>query len=95
MNGHKIILAHVNTERTTKLLADNNEYVFRVQRQATKYTISTAIQEVFKVKVDSVRTMVVPGKMKRIRYKAGKTSAWKKAIVRLKAGQTITIFDNV
>lgn len=95
MNGHKIILSHVNTERTTKLLELNNEYVFRVERKANKYSISKAIQEVFKVKVDSVRTMVVPGKMKRVRYKAGKTSAWKKAIVRLKAGETITIFDNV
>ena len=95
MNGHKIILAHINTERTTKLLELNNEYIFRVERKANKYSISKAIQEVFKVKVDSVRTMVVPGKMKRVRYKAGKTSAWKKAIVRLKAGETITIFDNV
>lgn len=95
MNAHKIILAHINTERTTRLLNSNNEYVFRVERAATKPAILTAVEDAFNVKVETVRTLVVPGKMKRVRYKAGKTPAWKKAIVRLKSGQTIAMFDNV
>ena len=90
-----IIKSHLLTERSTTLKAENNEYVFEVERTATKYTIKQAVESAFKVKVDSVRTMIVPGKMRRIRRDPGKTSAWKKAIVRLKQGESITMFENV
>ena len=90
-----IIKSHLLTERSTTLKAENNEYVFEVERTATKYTIKRAVEAAFKVKVDSVRTMIVPGKMRRIRRDPGKTSAWKKAIVRLKQGESITMFENV
>ena len=90
-----IIKSHLLTERTTVLKDLNNEYVFEVDREATKYTIREAVEAAFKVKVDSVRTMIVPGKLRRIRRDPGKTSAWKKAIVRLKQGEKITMFENV
>ncbi len=95
MEVHKTILSHITTERTTKLRDANNEYTFKVDRRANKYKIRDAVEDAFKVKVDTVRTMVVPGKLKRMGRFAGKTPAWKKAIVRLKAGEVITIFENV
>ena len=95
VDPRQIVKWHLLTERTTRLKSDNNEYVFEVDRKATKYTIRQAVEKAFKVKVESVRTMIMPGKLRRIRRDAGKTSAWKKAIVRLKTGQSITMFENV
>ena len=91
----QILKKHIMTERTSKLLELNNEYVFKVDKKATKYTIKMAIEQAFKVQVDSVRTSVVAGKIRRVGRSEGKTPTWKKAIVRLKAGQSIAIFDNV
>ena len=95
MDAHKVLLSHLSTERTTRLRADNNEYVFRVPRIANKHQIRQAVETAFKVKVDSVRTAIVPGKLKRMGRNEGKRPSWKKAIVRLKTGQSITIFENV
>ncbi len=94
--AYDIIKAHLTTERTTLLRTTNNEYVFEVDKRADKLTIKRAVEEAFKVKVDSVRTMVIPGKVKRIdRRYPGRTSSWKKAIVRLKKDQVIGQFDQV
>ena len=90
-----IIKTHIMTERTTKLKQDNNEYVFEVDKRANKYQIKIAIEKTFKVKVDSVRTSVVPGKLRRMGRFEGKSGTWKKAIVRLKTAQSIAIFENV
>lgn len=95
-DARKIIKSHVNTERTTALRADNNEYVFKVDRRANKYEIKQAIEQAFKVKVDRVRTMCIPGKSRRLgRYDEGSTSTYKKAVVRLKKGEVIAVFENV
>ena len=90
-----IIKSHITTERTTSLREQNNEYVFEVDKRANKFVIRKAIEDAFKVKVDSVRTMVMPGKIRRMGRNEGKTSTWKKAVVRLKKGESITIFENV
>ena len=95
MDSHKVLLSHITTERTTRLRDANNEYVFRVDRKAGKHLIRDAVEAAFKVKVDSVRTMVIPGKRKRMGRFEGKRPAWKKAVVRLKPGEVITIFENV
>ena len=95
MDSHKVLLSHITTERTTRLRDANNEYVFRVDRKAGKHIIKNAVEAAFKVKVDSVRTMVIPGKRKRMGRFEGKRPAWKKAVVRLKPGEVITIFENV
>ena len=73
----------------------NNEYVFEVEKKANKHTIKSAVEELFKVKVERVRTMIMPGKIRRMGRNEGKTSTWKKAIVKLKAGEVISMFDNV
>lgn len=83
------------TERASKLRELNNEYVFEVVKSINKLTIKAAVEDLFKVKVESVRTMVVPGKTRRMGRNEGKTSTWKKAIVRLKQGESITMFDNL
>lgn len=95
LDPYKIIKSHISTERTTKLRSLNNEYVFEVDKQANKHAIKEAIEKAFKVKVASVRTLVVAGKIRTMGRYSGKTSTWKKAIVRLKKDNVISIFDNV
>ena len=95
IDAQSIIKSHIATERTTKLREENNEYVFEVDRRANKHVIKLAVEQAFRVKVDSVRTIIMPGKVRRMGRYEGKTPTWKKAIVRLKKDQVITIFDNV
>jgi large subunit ribosomal protein L23 len=90
-----IIKSHITTERTTLLREKNREYVFEVDRRASKFTIKAAIEKAFNVKVHEVRTAIMPGKVKRMGRYEGKTPTWKKAIVRLKKDQVISIFENV
>ncbi len=91
---YKVVKSHISTERSTRLRELNNEYVFEVDKQANKQTIKAAVQDLFKVKVATVRTIVMPGKIRRMGRYEGKTPTWKKAIVRLKKDQVITVFDN-
>ncbi len=93
-DSRDLIQSNIATERTTALRADNNEYIFRVDKKANKNSIKQAVEQAFKVKVADVRTMVVPGKRRRLgRHPEGKTSSWKKAFVRLKKGEVISIFE--
>ncbi len=90
-----VIKSHVQTERTTILRELNNEYVFEVDRTANKYKIKQAIEQAFQVKVQSVRTMIMPGKVRRMGRNEGRRPTWKKAVVRLKAGESISMFENI
>ena len=74
-----------NLMRTEKggQLGPINKYIFKVDVRATKPDIKKAVEKVYKVKVKSVNVMNMSGKLKRVRYKAGYTSDWKKAIVTL------------
>ena len=92
---HLIIKQHLTTERTAQLREKNNEYVFEVDKKANKHQIKQAAETLFKVKVEDVRTMVMPGKTRRMGRNEGKTSTWKKAIVKLKQGEVISMFENV
>jgi len=83
------------TEKSLSLREKDNAYVFRVDRKANKVEIRRAVEKAFNVEVDSVRTMVVPGKPKRMGMYAGRTPAWKKAVVTLKKGQRIEDFENL
>ncbi|MEW5993233.1 MAG: 50S ribosomal protein L23 [Candidatus Zixiibacteriota bacterium] len=91
----QIIKSHITTERSTKLRDAHNDYVFEVDKRANKHVIKKAVEDAFKVKVDSVRTMIVAGKRRRLGRYEGKTPTWKKALVRLKKGEKITIFESV
>ncbi len=90
-----IIKTHVATERSSILREKNNEYVFEVERESNKYQIKAAVESAFGVEVIDVHTMIVAGKPRRMGRNTGKTPTWKKAIVRLRPGQTIAIFENI
>ncbi len=90
-----IIKLNKITERSSLLRELNNEYVFEVDKAANKLMIKSAVEDLFKVKVAGVRTLIMPGKIRRMGRNEGKTSTWKKAIVRLKKGESITMFDNL
>jgi large subunit ribosomal protein L23 len=84
------ITAPIITEKTT-MLSEQNKVVFRVPLEATKPQIKQAIEALFNVNVVSVNTMLVKGKTKQFRGVPGKRSDVKKAIVRLKDGQSIDV----
>ncbi len=85
----EIILQPVVSEKSTRLLREN-KYVFKVPLEVGKIEIKKAVEEIFKVRVDKVRTMQVKGKPRKWRGRmVGKTSCYKKAIVKLKEGDTI------
>ena len=84
------ILAPVITEKAT-LLTEQNKVVFQVAKDATKDEIAAAVEELFKVRVVKVNTLITKGKTKRFRGLLGQRSDVKKAIVTLQAGQTIDI----
>jgi large subunit ribosomal protein L23 len=83
------------TEKGTKLREGQNGYLFEVARDANKIQIKQAVESIFSVKVDTVRTLRVHGKPKRLGRYAGHRHDWKKAVVTLKKGQTIELFEQV
>ena len=85
-----VILSPLITEKATKL-TEVNQVVFRVTRDATKPAIARAVEELFKVKVKAVNTIVVKGKRKAFRGRAFTKSDSKKAIVTLEEGHQIDI----
>jgi large subunit ribosomal protein L23 len=86
-----IIVRPVITERATIMRDKSNKYMFEIATQANKQEVKAAVEELFKVKVESVNVMNVLGKFRRIRGKLGKKSDWKKALVTLKKGNKIDI----
>src|SRR5210317_1308139 len=90
-----IIKSHIVTERTTAMKEETGAYVFEVDKKANKHAIKQAVEQAFGVRVASVRTMIMPGKLKRMGRYAGKTPTWKKAVVKLKDKQIISMFDNM
>jgi len=89
-----IIIKPVITEKSMNLLADN-KYTFVVDRRANKTEIKNAIENIFSVKVDNVRTISIKGKLKRMGRFEGRTPNRKKAIVTLKPGQKIRLFEGM
>ncbi len=88
-----IIIRPILTEKSLRLQREANGYVFEVRKDANKPQIKWAVEELFKVKVIKVSTINLKGKPRR-RYRAvGRTRAIKKAIVFLKEGDTITLFE--
>ena len=89
-NSYNVIHTILQTEKGSTQLKDN-KYLFAVRRDANKIQIRKAVEELYKVKVQSVNTAVVFGKMKRVRAQIGKTPDWKKAVITLKSGQKIDL----
>ena len=90
-----IIIKPIITEKAMDGIADK-KYTFKVAPDATKPEIAKAVEELFGVKVAAVNTINMKSKPKRLRYAEGKTAAWKKAIVTLKAdSKTIEFFEGM
>jgi len=83
------------TEKGTQLREKDNKVIFSVAKDANKIEIKQAVEELFNVHVEDVKTMVMKGKTKRWRYRPYQRSDWKKAIVTLKAGETIEFYEGV
>ena len=90
-----IIRTVLITEKGTVLRETHQQYFFEVARTANKIEIKRAVEIVFKVKVDSVQTMQIRGKVKRQGRWVGRRNDWKKAIVTLKPDQKIELFEQI
>jgi large subunit ribosomal protein L23 len=88
--SHDIIKSMIRTEKGSGMLAQN-KYLFRVDKSANKIDIKRSVEELYKVKVDSVNIINVKGKKKRVRFQEGMTSGWKKAIVTLHPDSRIEV----
>lgn len=89
-SSHDIIKNMIRTEKGTNLLT-NNKYLFKVDRKANKTEIRNAVEDIYKVHVDAVHVMNMRGKKKKVRFREGLTSSWKKAIVTLKQDSKIEV----
>ena len=89
----KVLLAPHVSEKATLAAETNNTFVFKVLKNANKAEIAAAVEKLFEVEVQGVRTVNVKGKVKRHGASFGKRSDWKKAYVVLKEGQDIDFVD--
>ena len=94
MHLYEVLRRPLVTEKNTTLIA-LNKYAFEVAGEATKYQIEQAVEKAFKVKVTAVNVMTVPGKTRRVGRRQVQTQSWKKAVVTLKAGDKIELFEGV
>lgn len=90
LSAHKIILAPMITEKSTRL-NEVGQLTFKVDESANKFQIRKAIENLFGVQVTSVNTSIAKGKTKRFRGRFGKRNDTKRAIVQLKEGQSIDL----
>jgi len=94
MHSYEVIRRPIITEKNT-ILVEQNKYTFEVDQKANKPLIRQAVEKAFKVEVSSVNVIHVPGKMRRAGRQRGMTKPWKKAIVTLKEGHKIDLFEGV
>lgn len=91
LNVHDVILEPIITEKMAAQEEKQSKYAFKVHPDSNKKEIKSSVEKLFNVHVISVNTMNKQGKWRRVRFHPGKTAAWKKAIVTLKAGEKIDI----
>jgi large subunit ribosomal protein L23 len=89
-DAFNVVKTLIRTEKGTVGEA-TGKYLFLVNKAANKVEIRKAVEQIYKVKVADVNTLIAPGKLKRVRNIAGKTSDWKKAVVTLKEGSKIEV----
>ncbi len=94
MHVYEVLRRPIVTEKNTDLMAEN-KYAFEIMKGANKAQIKEAVQKAFKVTVLSVNVVTVPSKPKGFGRLRGNRPAWKKAIVTLKPGDKIEIFEGV
>ncbi len=92
---YEVIKKPCLTEKGMGLQESFNQVVVEVDRRANKVEIKAAVEKLFKVKVDKVRTAAIHGKQKRVGRHTGQTSNWKKAIVSLTEGHKIDFVEGI
>jgi large subunit ribosomal protein L23 len=90
-----VILRPVVTERSTLLQDEMRTYTFIVAKDANKLEVRHAVQSLFSVKVESVRTANYQGKWRRVGRSVGRKAAYKKAVVRLAEGDSIDVYEGI
>lgn len=93
MDIRNVIKKPLITEKSSIMKEKENKYTFVVDKEANKYQIKQAVENLFNVKVKSVHTCIFLGKEKRMGAHAGYKSDWKKAIVKLQDGQEISVVE--
>ena len=89
-DSRDVVKGLLRTEKGTRLLP-LNKYLFWVDKNANKIQIRKAVEDIYKVRVKSVNSVMARGKLRRIRYVIGRSADWKKAIVTLQEGSKIDI----
>jgi len=95
MNKYEVIEGPLITEKSTLAKEDQRTLCFKVRPDATKTAIKNAVEAIFKVKVETVRTANFPGKLRRQRRWVGYRSDWKKAYVKLKEGEKMVEYAQI
>ena len=93
MNPSEVIKGPIITEKLDQAREKFRQYSFIVDKRATKHDVAAAVKQLFKVNVEAVRTNIVRGKIKRVGKNIGKRPNFKKAIVTLKEGDKIDLFE--
>ena len=92
---YRVIVKPLITEKSSDQQANHNKYTFQTNLNANKHEIKAAVEELFKVKVMNVRTCVYHGKKTKVGRNYGFKPEWKKAIVTVKEGDSIQLFEGV
>ena len=94
MNVNEVLIKPLITEKNTMLGAEG-KYTFKIDRRANKTQVKEAVEAIFKVDVVAVNTIKVPSKTRRVGKTLGQTQEWRKAVVTVRPGQRIEIFEGV
>lgn len=92
LEPHQVLLRPLVTEKGVHRAERTRHYAFEIHRQATKQDVRQAVEALFNVKVAKVCTQNRKGKIRRYRFRFGRTSDWKKAIVHLRGDDRIDFF---
>jgi large subunit ribosomal protein L23 len=95
MHLYEVLRRPLITEKNTAIQAPRDKYVFEVAAEANKELVKQAVEKAFNVSVTRVNMMTVAGKGRRLRGRQVMTPSWKKAIVTLKPGDKIELFEGV
>jgi large subunit ribosomal protein L23 len=92
LTPHEIVLKPLITEKTLRMAERDNAYTFKVRTTANKVQVRDAVERIFKVSVVAVRTQNCIGKFRRMGRSTGATSNWRKAVVKVKQGDSIEFY---
>ena len=95
MSPYQVVRGPLITEKSEAIRAEEQTLCFKVHPEATKTDVKNAVHKIFKVNVDSVRTSNFIGKMKRRGRYSGRQAKWKKAYVKLKAGEKMIEYARI